>query len=186
MPLRAKSRRSSARVRPASRTRAARPAADLGDLLSRVATTSEACVVGLAVLARHGKDAPIATLAADLAEELRGVASTVRFVASALGLGEDVHVRRSTCERLRWEWLASTGSLVDGSPAGRLRAECLAVLARAAEAATRLRAATEAGTDRMPRATAAHVDERIRSAAARLEAADLAPSVAAHGLCATT
>lgn len=180
MPRRAKARRSrhaSAKVRStATRARRERSVAALGEVLSRVAIAAEATIVGLAVLARHARDreAGAAKLAEELGEELRGVASTARFVGEALGLPLVAPARRSTCERLRWEWIASTGALLDGGPAGRLRVECVVALERTRGEAARL---FELVQDEPSAAAASHLAEqlerRLKGALARLEAAPI-------------
>ena len=71
--------------------------AGVSDALARIASSTEGCVIGLGVLARASMGTPAAQLASDLAEELRGVVSTTRFVGVALGLLSEGPPRRSTC-----------------------------------------------------------------------------------------
>ncbi len=191
MPRRANARRARhavARSRSSTRARRVRPEVvaperepssapsrvSLGDALARIAIAAEATIVGLGVLARHARDreAETAKLASELVEELHGVASTARFVGDVLGLALVPPARRSTCERLRWEWVASTGALLDGGPAVRLRAECAVTIER-----TRAEAARLGGlVARDPRATpvshvAEQLERRLTSALVRLETA---------------
>lgn len=146
--------------------------AHLAELVARVSAAAETSIVGLGVLARCAPDSAEGRLAADLAEELRGVFSTARFVGNALGIAESPTARRSTCERLRWEWVASTGALLDGDPRRRLAAECGSALARAAAASSRMATLVAAAESAAPYVHAtAHLERRVRSAQARLEGA---------------
>ena len=54
---------------------------------------------------------------------------TEATIAAAAAVGIDARPRARTCDRLRWEWLASTATVVDGSPDGRLLSECARILA---------------------------------------------------------
>lgn len=176
MPTRVRQRRTRRGTLQARRGAGAEPALvaaetpDLVELLERVAQAADATIAGLSVLARHAASGPLGALAGDVTEEMRGVVSTVRFVEGALG-GEPQATRRSTCQRLRWEWLASTGALLDGSPVPRLRSECLATLARATEAAERLADAVAGGQVPAALRVADQLCERLRSAGERLGAA---------------
>lgn len=142
--------------------------ADVADALTRIASTSETCVVGLVVLARASSGTLAADVAEDLVEELRGVVSTTRFVGSALGVLPEDPPRRPTCERLRWEWLASTGALLDGDPRHRLAAECGVALERARVAAERLVVALDAAGVPAFVHAGAQLERRLSSAGLRL------------------
>jgi hypothetical protein len=141
----------------------------LADVVARLAAASDASAVGLGVLARTAPASAEGQLASDLAEELRGVVSTARFVGHALGLPDGGPARRATCERLRWEWVASIGVLLDGDPRVRLAAECSSALERAAAASCRLAALVAASNAVGYVHAAAHLERRILSVRARLE-----------------
>jgi hypothetical protein len=141
----------------------------LADVVTRLTAASEASAVGLGVLARTAPASAGGQLAFDLAEELRGVVSTARFVGRALGLPDGAPARRATCERLRWEWVASTGVLLDGDPRRRLAAECASALARASTASGRLAELVAAANAVGYLHAAAHLERRILSVRARLE-----------------
>lgn len=143
----------------------------LAELVMRLAAASEASAVGLGVLSLTSVGSPVGQLTSDLAEELRGVVSTARFVGSALGLRDVAPVRRATCERLRWEWVASTGLLLDGDPRGRLAAECASALDRAAAVSCRFVELVAISNAAGYLHATAHLERRILSARARLEEA---------------
>jgi hypothetical protein len=54
-------------------------------------------------------------------------------VAAAEACGVDARPRHRTGERLRWEWLASTATVVDGAADEWILAECARILAAAVE-----------------------------------------------------
>jgi hypothetical protein len=86
---------------------------------------------GYGICARRAREADVADVAASLSTLHRAIADELAaFLATARA---SVPRTKSTCsERLRWEWLASTGLLVDGAPERPVLADC-ARIERAAE-----------------------------------------------------
>jgi hypothetical protein len=98
-------------------------AAPLRDALARLAAVSSNLSVGFAVIAKTTHDAHLARESGSLAAAHRAIAEEVAAVAATAGIS--VPRVRSTCgERLRWEWLASSARLLDGTPELRLLGEC--------------------------------------------------------------
>lgn len=108
--------------RPSAPVAAARSAPEMVDALRRVAEACAAAAVGLDACAKHAHDRALAGESSELAREHRALADELAGVAASLGAGAR---RSSTCERLRWEWLASTAGVLDGAPDTRLFTECL-------------------------------------------------------------
>lgn len=105
---------------------------DLGKLPDAALAMVSACnaaAVGFDLCARRTDDETIAVAARSAAACVRALAGAT--VSAARGLGIDARPRVRTCDRLRWEWLASTAMVVDGSADGRLLAECARILAEA-------------------------------------------------------
>jgi hypothetical protein len=91
--------------------------------MTRLALASSNLALGYAVTARHAHDEHLAAECTALADLHRMVA---RDLATLVALSGARPPRvTSTCgERLRWEWLASSARLIDGTAEGRLLAEC--------------------------------------------------------------
>lgn len=78
---------------------------------------------GYGMCARRASDPDVADLAGSLSTLHRAVAHELAAFLAAAGAG--VPRTKSTCsEHLRWEWLASTGRLMNGAPERPLLAEC--------------------------------------------------------------
>ncbi len=77
----------------------------------------------------------IAVAAKSAASFLRSLRDATIVAASRWGI--DARPRPRTCERLRWEWLASTATVVAGCPDARLIAECARILAETDTSAVR-------------------------------------------------
>jgi len=92
-----------------------------------IATACNAAAVGFELCARRTQDATIAVAAQNAAAHLRSLFHVTIEAAAAKGI--DARPRARTCDRLRWEWLASTATVLDGVPEGRLLAECARLLA---------------------------------------------------------
>ncbi len=108
-----------------------------------IATACNAAAGGFDLCARRTQDETIAVAAENAATFLRSLSEAT--VAAAAAWGVDARPRARTCDRLRWEWLASTGAVVDGSPDARLLSECTRILASVdATAASELGAAIAA------------------------------------------
>lgn len=97
------------------------------DAALAIATACNAASVGFDLCARRTQDETIAVAATNAAAFLRSLSEVT--VAAAASKGIDAQPRARTCDRLRWEWLASTASVVDGEPDGRLLSECARILA---------------------------------------------------------
>ncbi len=91
-----------------------------------ITTALTAAIAGFEVCARRSRDERTAVAARNAAEFLRVLFASA--IALAEDLGIDAHPRKRTCDRLRWEWLASTATVVDGHADGRLLAECSRIL----------------------------------------------------------
>ncbi|HVH45686.1 MAG TPA: hypothetical protein VM925_25200 [Labilithrix sp.] len=85
-----------------------------------------AAAVGFELCARRTQDHTIAVAARSAAAFLRQLCSAV-LVASA-DRGISARSRGRTGDRLRWEWLASTATILDGKPDHRLLSECARIL----------------------------------------------------------
>ncbi len=131
------------------RLRSDAPAASPEDLRA-FAAAAEAAALGLSVCARRARARDVAEEAASLA------ATTLADAARVKDLVPGGMRRPSTSERLRWEWLASTASLLDGGAERRLAEEIGRHLAIAADVAARLDGEQPAVAD---------AAERLRSAA---------------------
>ncbi|MDF2696017.1 MAG: hypothetical protein K0S65_4400 [Labilithrix sp.] len=103
----------------------------LGKQLSDVALTIvSACsgaAVGFDLCAQRTKDETIAVAARSAAVFLRALVDAT--VEAAWFHGLDVRPRTRMGDRLRWEWLASTATVVDGGAESRLFSECARMLA---------------------------------------------------------
>ncbi len=91
-----------------------------------ITAACSAAIAGFELCASRGRDSRIAVAAKNASEALRVLFASVITAADDLGI--DAHPRRRTCDRLRWEWLASTATVIDGHPEGRLLSECARVL----------------------------------------------------------
>jgi hypothetical protein len=134
---REKLRAVAARGRSGPSAAAAAVAAAIGDALGRLAAVSSNLAVGFGVIAKTTRDAHLARECASLAAAHRAIAEEVAAVAATLGIS--VPSVRSTCgERLRWEWLASSARLLDGTAELRLVGECARLQREASELAASL------------------------------------------------
>lgn len=99
------------------------------------ATTCASVALGFDICARRTRDGNIAVAAESAARNLRSLAEALRLAEStpraAHDTGRDAGIRPHTGQRLRWEWLASTATLVDGRADRRLLSECATTLADA-------------------------------------------------------
>ena len=107
----------------------------LPDAALAVASACNAASVGFDLCARRTQDERIAVAAKSAARFLRSLLDATIAAASTWGI--DARPRARTCERLRWEWLASTATVVDGCPDVRLIAECARILAETDTSAAR-------------------------------------------------
>ena len=85
-----------------------------------------AAAMGFDLCASRTRDETISVAASSAAVYLRSLQK--RAVAAARSAGVDARPRARTCDRLRWEWLASTASMLDRTPDRRLVDECARVL----------------------------------------------------------
>jgi hypothetical protein len=102
------------------------------------ATLASACTsaaTGFELLVRRTREPSIAAAATGAAAHLRSVAAAA--VADAASRGLDARPRARTGDRLRWEWLASTASVLDGTADQRILEECARVLGDALPTVTR-------------------------------------------------
>jgi hypothetical protein len=135
------------------------------------ATLAAACTsaaTGLELLVRRTREPSIAAAAKGAADNLRSVAGLA--VSEAASRGLDALPRARTGDRLRWEWLASTASVLDGAADERVLEECARVLGEAIPTVTR--ALAPRGKDK----SADHLCDRLRLASA--EAYSLAHTAA--------
>jgi hypothetical protein len=100
--------------------------------LRRIAFACTEAAACYAVLAKRARCARLGGEAMELALRHRDSIAAVDALARARGLAAH---RVSTCERLRWEWFASTAALLDGAPDVRLAREGVRVTREAASAA---------------------------------------------------
>jgi hypothetical protein len=133
-----------------------------------MAAACSSAATGFELLVRRTRERSIAAAAKGAAAHLRSVAEAA--VAEAAARGLDARLRARTGDRLRWEWLASTASVVDGSPDERVLEECARVLGDALPTVTR--ALAPRGKD----GRADHLCDRLRLASA--EAYSLAHAAA--------
>lgn len=78
---------------------------------------------GYGICARRARDGHVADVGGSLSTLHRAVAEELAAFLVASGAG--VPRTKPTCsERLRWEWLASTGRLMGGAPEKPVLAEC--------------------------------------------------------------
>lgn len=104
-------------------------AATRGKIADAARAISSACngaAVGFDLCAVRTQDQTIAVAAKSAAAFLRSLQSAT--VASVAPFGIDARPRVRTADRLRWEWLASTATVLDGAPDGRLAGECARIL----------------------------------------------------------
>jgi len=89
-----------------------------------VIRATQAAAVGLEIGGRRAQTR-------DMSERMTRLAGDIRALADGLGTSS---VRRpSTSERLRWEWLASTSTVLDGAPERRIADEAVRTLEAALE-----------------------------------------------------
>ena len=113
-----------------------RPSAALIETARAITASCSAAIAGFELCVHRTGDATLAVAAGSAAAFLRVLREAT--IAAAETHGIDAEARSRTCERLRWEWLASTATVVDGVPDGRLLSECARILANALESATRV------------------------------------------------
>lgn len=135
------------------------------DRVHRLAASCTAVAAGFEACTRHAKGSGLVETAERLALEHRALAEDITRLAT--NLGTPLRRTAATCERLRWEWLASTGASLDGVPDDRLLAECMRLLRFACEAADVLERDLSASG---PTEAASRAD-RIRSALHRVRRA---------------
>lgn len=120
-------RRRSARSAAHAGTTAPGALGKAGEAALALATACDVAADGFELCARRTRDETIAVAVQSAAAFLRALVDAT--VAAAAARGIDARPRRRTCERLRWEWLASTATVVDGTPCARLLSECARTLA---------------------------------------------------------
>lgn len=113
----------------------------LADTARSVVEACSSAITGLELCARRARDEATVVASASAADFLRALLAATGAVAAERGL--DVEPRPRTGDRLRWEWLASTATAVDGAPEGRLLSECARVLSEALTAAVEIDALGE-------------------------------------------
>ena len=88
----------------------------------QLASASVALSVGFEACAKHATNPHVVDAARKLAERHRLLVPSI----AQIGLVVGARTRRTaaTLERLRWEWLACTAALLDGTPDTRLVGEC--------------------------------------------------------------
>lgn len=99
---------------------------ELAERAIAITTACNAAIAGFEVCARRSRDARTAVAACNASEALRALYASA--IVAAADRGIDAHPRKRTCDRLRWEWLASTAMVVDGSSDMRLLSECARIL----------------------------------------------------------
>jgi hypothetical protein len=99
-----------------------------------IASACGAVVAGFEPCVRRTRDVKIAVAARNAAGSLKALQEAT--IAADDALGVDARPRARTCDRLRWEWLASTATVVDGSADARLLSGCARILSEVV-AATR-------------------------------------------------
>jgi hypothetical protein len=112
--------------------------ARLAESALSVTSACAAAAAGFELCARRTRDATIGVAAASAAGVVRALSASIVTGAEARHI--DARPRPRTCDRLRWEWLFSTGTVVDGHPERRLLAECARILGDTLAAAATLRA----------------------------------------------
>ena len=99
------------------------PSAALVNALQQLATSGARLALGYAITATRARDPRAADVGASLATLHRAVAEELAAVLVSLGMS--VPRTKPTCsERLRWEWLASTGLLTNGRAELAVLDEC--------------------------------------------------------------
>lgn len=91
-----------------------------------IATACNTAARGFDLCARRTQDETIAVAARNAAAFLRLLCDATVDAAAARGI--DIRLQARTCDCLRWEWLASTAAVVDGSPDVRLLSECARIV----------------------------------------------------------
>jgi hypothetical protein len=93
-----------------------------------IAAAASDAALGLDVCAKRSRSPIVQARASELAQRCR---------ALALAMGPVMRTRMA--DRMRWEWLASTASLLEPTPERRIVAECLQVFDPALDAACAFR-----------------------------------------------
>lgn len=91
-----------------------------------ITSACTAAAVGFDLCAARTHDETIAVAAKNAAAFLRSLGQATEAAARAKGI--EARPRERTCDRLRWEWLASTATVLDGSSDARLAGECARLL----------------------------------------------------------
>jgi hypothetical protein len=168
-----------ARATDGSHASASREAEARTDAARKVAQACAALAAGLDVWAKHLDDAAARAAARDLALEHRALVPLLASETGAFaGAAAAAFVPR-TCDRLRWEWLASTSALLDGAPDARLLAECARLVDDARNALRVLE--RDAATAKLAARVGAAF-ERVRRASASASARPLASRAPAFAL----
>lgn len=133
-------------------------AADTGAAVVRFDLALGALISGLEVVIRHATGALIADVATAFVDTQRDLRTQLRSMAAPRGWLGKASVGLAS-GKLRWEWIASTGTTLDGSPDRRLLTECVVAGERLSEATDRL--ALVSATDRDLHRFVALARERI-------------------------
>ena len=158
------------------------PALALASSLQPLVVACARLATGYDLCARRARDIRVADVAGSLSTLYRAV--TDELAAFLAAFGASVPRTKSTCsERLRWEWLASTGRLMDGSPERQVVLECLriedGVAAHVVALCDRLRRLdADPDLDLEPLRQIATLLERARAASVRLGGRARTPAAA--------
>lgn len=104
----------------------------IAEQVQRLALACGSMSVGFRACAKHTRNEALAALATAMASEQASLADEAVRIGAALGVPLRRPAGMSEC--LRWEWLASTATLLDGSSDVRLLAECLRWMRAACDA----------------------------------------------------
>jgi hypothetical protein len=146
----------------------AAPSPALVGALTQLATSGARLALGYGIAAKRARDPRAADVGASLATLHRAVADELAAVLGSFGLS--VPRTKPTCsERLRWEWLASTGRLTNGRAELAVLDECARIERLAEDHVVMLsREATASGVVELRQL--ATLLQRARAASLRLEA----------------
>lgn len=136
-------RTSTLQAREAASSVSERPRKSETEVLERVRRMASAChsvTAGFHVCAKYTKNPVLAEMARSMAFEQGVLADEVARLAATLG-AQSIP-KGHTSDRLRWEWLASTATVLDGTSDVRLLAECVRMMREACDAARMLERST--------------------------------------------
>jgi hypothetical protein len=152
------------------------PSDALVTALQQLASSGARLALGYGIAAKRARDPLAADVGASLATLHRAVADELAAVLASFGMS--VPRTKPTCsERLRWEWLASTGLLMNGRPERPVLDECARIERAAEDHVVMLRDEAEAlGLTQLRQLVT--LLQRARAASLRLEARALDPSSA--------